>query len=63
LLTHTCISVTILHIFIEREFEIYTRIENKTPLNSLEKVVPILQDCINLIQEEIASELDPSIPI
>ena len=31
------------------------RSENRTPLNSLEEAVPVLQDCINLIQEEIDS--------
>ena len=31
------------------------RNEDRTPLNSLEEVVPMLQDCINLIQEEIDS--------
>lgn len=31
------------------------RNENRTPLNSLEEAVPMLQDCINLIQEEINS--------
>ena len=31
------------------------RNENRTPLNSLEEAVPVLQDCINLIQEEIDS--------
>ena len=32
------------------------RNENRTPLNSLEEVVPMLQDCIDLIQEEIDSD-------
>ena len=32
------------------------RTENRTPLNSLEEVVPVLQDCIDLIQGEIDSD-------
>lgn len=31
------------------------RTENRTPLNSLEEVVPMLQESINVIQEEIES--------
>ena len=32
------------------------RTENRTLLNSLEELAPMLQDCINLIQEEIDSD-------